>query len=183
MKAFDEILTDAQNAITVKRVYGEPYQQNGVTFIPAAAVRGGGGGGEGDPTENTPGGRGLGMGMAARPVGAYQIKRRGTGSCGGPHQGHGHRSDRGDRRSAGDPLDRSQAFEDLRRAGANRQDRKGLNQRAKEFPAMWSSTKARCGAPSQPPRAAKISYTIQAGQKIACTNDSKYSQNTSACCQ
>ncbi len=74
MKAFDEILTDAQDAITVKRVYGEPYQQNGVTFIPAAAVRGGGGGGEGDPTENTPGGRGVGMGISARPVGAYRIK-------------------------------------------------------------------------------------------------------------
>jgi uncharacterized spore protein YtfJ len=73
MKTFDEILTDAQDAITVKRVYGEPYQQNGVTFIPAAAVRGGGGSGEGDPTENTPGGRGGGIGMSARPVGAYQI--------------------------------------------------------------------------------------------------------------
>jgi uncharacterized spore protein YtfJ len=74
MKSFDEILTDAQDAITVKRVFGEPYQQNGVTFIPAAVVRGGGGGGEGDPTESTPGGRGGGMGMSARPVGAYQIK-------------------------------------------------------------------------------------------------------------
>ena len=73
MKTFDEILTDAQDAITVKRVYGEPYQQNGVTFIPAAAVRGGGGAGEGDPTENTPGGRGGGIGISARPVGAYQI--------------------------------------------------------------------------------------------------------------
>jgi uncharacterized spore protein YtfJ len=73
MKTFDEILTVAQDAITVKRVYGEPYQQNGVTFIPAAAVRGGGGGGEGDPTENTPGGRGGGLGISARPVGAYQI--------------------------------------------------------------------------------------------------------------
>ena len=74
MGAFDEMLTGAQDAMTVKRVYGEPYQQNGVTFIPAAAIRGGAGGGEGDPTESTPGGRGGGMGMTARPVGAYQIK-------------------------------------------------------------------------------------------------------------
>jgi uncharacterized spore protein YtfJ len=74
MKTFEEILTVAQDAITVKRVYGEPYQQNGVTFIPAAAVRGGGGGGEGDPTEDTPGGRGGGIGISARPVGAYQVK-------------------------------------------------------------------------------------------------------------
>jgi uncharacterized spore protein YtfJ len=74
MKTFDEILTVAQDAITVKRVYGEPYQQNGVTFIPAAAVRGGGGGGEGDPTEETPGARGGGIGISARPVGAYQVR-------------------------------------------------------------------------------------------------------------
>jgi uncharacterized spore protein YtfJ len=74
MKTFDEILTVAQDAITVKRVYGEPYEQNGVTFIPAAAVRGGGGAGEGEPTEETPGGRGVGIGISARPIGAYQVK-------------------------------------------------------------------------------------------------------------
>lgn len=74
MKGIDEILADAQDVMTVKRVYGEPYQQNGVTFIPAAAIRGGAGGGEGDPSESTPGGRGGGMGMTARPVGAYQIR-------------------------------------------------------------------------------------------------------------
>jgi uncharacterized spore protein YtfJ len=74
MTTFDEVLTVAQDAITVKRVYGEPYQHNGVTFIPAAAVRGGVGGGEGDPTQETPGGRGGGLGISARPVGAYQVK-------------------------------------------------------------------------------------------------------------
>ena len=48
--------------------------QNGVTVVPAAAVRGGGGGGEGEPGEGTPGGSGGGFGMTARPVGAFQIR-------------------------------------------------------------------------------------------------------------
>lgn len=74
MKTVDEILAEAQDVMSVKRVYGEPYQQNGVTFIPAAAIRGGAGGGEGDSSDSSPGGRGGGMGLSARPVGAYQIR-------------------------------------------------------------------------------------------------------------
>ena len=35
------------DALTVRRVYGEPYEKNGVTIIPAAMVFGGGGGGGG----------------------------------------------------------------------------------------------------------------------------------------
>ena len=59
--------------MTVNRVFGEPYEKNGVTVIPAAAVRGGAGGGEGED-EQQGAGMGGGFGMAARPVGAYQIK-------------------------------------------------------------------------------------------------------------
>ena len=40
-----ETISAARDAITVKRVYGEPYERNGVVVIPAAAVQGGGGGG------------------------------------------------------------------------------------------------------------------------------------------
>jgi uncharacterized spore protein YtfJ len=64
-----EVLNQTKDAITVRRVYGEPYQQDGVTIIPAANVMGGGGGG-GD-TEGNGGG---GFGMAARPAGAWVIK-------------------------------------------------------------------------------------------------------------
>jgi uncharacterized spore protein YtfJ len=64
-----ESLGQTRDAMTVKRVYGEPYQVDGVTIIPAAAVMGGGGGG-GD-TEGNGGG---GFGLAARPVGAWVIK-------------------------------------------------------------------------------------------------------------
>jgi uncharacterized spore protein YtfJ len=65
----DEILGGARDAITVRRVYGEPIEQEGMTVVPAAAVLGGGGGG-GDSEGNGGGG----FGVAARPVGAYVIR-------------------------------------------------------------------------------------------------------------
>jgi uncharacterized spore protein YtfJ len=65
----DEMLTGARDAVTVKRVYGDPIEKNGVTLIPAAKVSGGAGGG-GD-AENNAGG---GFGISAKPVGAYVIK-------------------------------------------------------------------------------------------------------------
>ncbi|MBT8202971.1 MAG: sporulation protein [Acidimicrobiia bacterium] len=71
MTKVDEILAEARDALTVRRVYGEPFEKNGVSLIPAAAVRGGGGAGEGDGDEGS--GTGGGFGMMARPVGAYQI--------------------------------------------------------------------------------------------------------------
>ncbi len=73
MSRIDEILNEAKDTINVSRVYGEPFQSNGVTLIPAASVKGGLGSGEGDGSDITPGGRGGGFGVAARPVGAYQI--------------------------------------------------------------------------------------------------------------
>jgi uncharacterized spore protein YtfJ len=68
MKTLDAI-NEAKEVITVRRVYGEPIQENGVTVIPAANVMGGGGGG-GD----TEGNGGLGFGVRARPAGAWVIK-------------------------------------------------------------------------------------------------------------
>jgi len=43
-----ETISGARDAITVKRVYGDPYERNGIVVIPAAAVVGGGGGGGGE---------------------------------------------------------------------------------------------------------------------------------------
>lgn len=63
-----ETINQARDALTVRRVYGEPYQEDGVTIIPAANVMGGGGGG-GD-TEGNGGG---GFGLSARPAGAWVI--------------------------------------------------------------------------------------------------------------
>lgn len=68
MNALDTI-EKAKDALTVRRVYGDPYQEEGITAIPAATVMGGGGGG-GD----TEGNGGAGFGLAARPVGAFVIK-------------------------------------------------------------------------------------------------------------
>jgi len=68
-----EVLGTARDAITVKRVFAEPYEKDGLTVIPAAAVSGGAGGGSGtDPRGQA--GEGAGFAVAARPVGAYVIK-------------------------------------------------------------------------------------------------------------
>lgn len=72
MNRIEEIISEARDAMTVSRVYGEPYQSNGVTLIPAASVMGGLGAGEGEGTDESTG-RGGGYGMRARPVGAYRI--------------------------------------------------------------------------------------------------------------
>ena len=74
MAKFDEVIAAGRDAVTVRRVYGDPYEKDGVTFIPAASVMGGGGGGEGEGGEDAPAGTGGGYGVIARPVGAYQIK-------------------------------------------------------------------------------------------------------------
>ena len=65
----DEIFAGARDALTVRRVFGEPIEQDGVTVVPVAHVRGGAGGG-GDSQDNGGGG----FGLSARPVGAYVIR-------------------------------------------------------------------------------------------------------------
>jgi uncharacterized spore protein YtfJ len=71
---FQKVMAKAQDAITVKRVFGEPYERDGVVVIPAAEVRGGGGGGGGTDAANESSGSGGGYGISARPVGAYVIE-------------------------------------------------------------------------------------------------------------
>jgi uncharacterized spore protein YtfJ len=65
----EELLKGARDSISVRRVFGEPIEHNGVIVVPVAKVAGGGGGG-GDSEDNGGGGFGLG----ARPVGVYVIK-------------------------------------------------------------------------------------------------------------
>jgi uncharacterized spore protein YtfJ len=69
MPDVDAMWRGARDAMTVKRVYGDPVQSDGVTLVPAAAVRGGAGGG-GDNEGNGGGG----FGVVARPIGAYVIR-------------------------------------------------------------------------------------------------------------
>jgi len=68
-----ELLSGVRDAVTVKRVYGDPYEKNGLTVIPAATVRGGGGGGIGEHGDEEKGGGG-GFGLNARPTGAWIIE-------------------------------------------------------------------------------------------------------------
>jgi uncharacterized spore protein YtfJ len=69
-----DVITQARDALTVKRVFGEPYEKNGVTVIPVARVQGGAGGGGGEGPEGQGKGSGSGFGMSARPVGAFLIR-------------------------------------------------------------------------------------------------------------
>ena len=73
MTGFNEFLSNARDQMTVERVYGAPYEADGVVLIPAASIKGGMGGGEGEGNETTPSGRGGGFGVSARPIGAYRI--------------------------------------------------------------------------------------------------------------
>lgn len=74
----DELVSLAQDGLTVRRVYGEPHLQDGITVIPAAKITGGGGAGGGEVSagqvstgQESEGG---GFGMVARPAGAFVIK-------------------------------------------------------------------------------------------------------------
>jgi uncharacterized spore protein YtfJ len=77
----EEIAEQARETLGSKRIYGEPYEKNGITIIPAARLMGGAGGGNGieKTTDDTPGGAaagtssGVGYGMAGSPAGAFVI--------------------------------------------------------------------------------------------------------------
>jgi uncharacterized spore protein YtfJ len=71
-----DVIAQARDALTVKRVFGEPYERDGVTIIPAARIRGGAGAGGGEGTQDggTGSGSGSGFGLSARPVGAFVVR-------------------------------------------------------------------------------------------------------------
>ena len=98
----EELLAQARDTMTVKRVFGEPIERDGITVIPVASVMGGGGAGSGEgpvsgtiriggeasapgstaegsrpdvpDTEAMGSGSGAGFGVRATPAGAYVIK-------------------------------------------------------------------------------------------------------------
>jgi uncharacterized spore protein YtfJ len=73
----NELMQQTRDALTVKRVFGDPIERDGVTVIPAAAIRGGAGGGRGEggmpESGGTGSGSGGGFGIAAKPAGVYVI--------------------------------------------------------------------------------------------------------------
>lgn len=74
IKVLDNIRA-SRDALTVRRVFGDTYDLDGVTIIPVARVAGGagGGGGEGTGDEESGSGFGTGFGMGAIPVGVYEV--------------------------------------------------------------------------------------------------------------
>lgn len=80
MKAH-EILAQARDAMTLKKVFGDPIERDGVTVIPVARIAGGAGGGsdprgatETEANSTLPRGQGSGYGFRASPAGVYVIK-------------------------------------------------------------------------------------------------------------
>ena len=69
-----DITSQARDALTVKRVFGEPYEKDGLTIIPAARVQGAVGAGGGEDPQTQGKGSGGGFGMTARPVGAFILR-------------------------------------------------------------------------------------------------------------
>jgi uncharacterized spore protein YtfJ len=83
-----EVLNQARDAMTVKRVFGDPYEKDGVTVIPVANVMGGAGAGGGPGAGASPASTGqeavgegaadagywMGYGLRATPAGVYVIK-------------------------------------------------------------------------------------------------------------
>jgi uncharacterized spore protein YtfJ len=71
-----ENIRGVRDTLSVRRVFGEPYEVDGCTVIPVAKVAGGagGGGGEGSKADESGTGFGTGFGLQARPVGVYQVR-------------------------------------------------------------------------------------------------------------
>lgn len=84
----NEVLNHARDGMTVKRVFGDPYEKDGVTVIPVANIMGGAGagGGPGTGTKLTDtgdgavgegaadSGYGMGYGLRATPAGVFVIR-------------------------------------------------------------------------------------------------------------
>lgn len=68
-----EVLGRTTDALTVRRVFGEPFEKNGLTIIPVAEIGGAGGAGTGHDDKGQEG-EGGGFGVRGRPAGAYVIK-------------------------------------------------------------------------------------------------------------
>ncbi len=69
----EEFVGGARDVLSVKRVFGEPYERDGVTIIPAASFGGGAGGGGGTGPDGE-GGSGGGFGLSAKPAGVYVVR-------------------------------------------------------------------------------------------------------------
>jgi uncharacterized spore protein YtfJ len=76
VRAVLDSIRDAREALSVRRVFGDPYEIDGTTIVPVARIGGGGGGGagEGRNEQEAGGGFGSGFGLHAQPLGIYEIR-------------------------------------------------------------------------------------------------------------
>jgi uncharacterized spore protein YtfJ len=75
MTLMKDITESWQDTYTVRRVFGDPIEKDGVTIIPVAHVAGGGGGGTGPSDEAIDAeASGGGFGGMARPAGVYVVR-------------------------------------------------------------------------------------------------------------
>jgi uncharacterized spore protein YtfJ len=65
----EELIAKAGDHLSVRRVFGEPIERDGVVVIPVAVAVGGGGGGTGPDDQGTGGG----FGGIVRGIGVYAI--------------------------------------------------------------------------------------------------------------
>ncbi len=63
-----QVLAGVQDAMSARRVFGDPIQADGVTVLPVAIVGGGGGGGGRSADEG-----GVGFGLSARAAGVFVV--------------------------------------------------------------------------------------------------------------
>lgn len=68
-----ELMSTVRDTMTAERVFSKPFEKDGVTVITAAVISGGAGGGGGSSAEGE-NGQGGGLGVGARPAGAYVVK-------------------------------------------------------------------------------------------------------------
>ena len=69
----DELVNSTRETLTVRRIYAEPFERDGLAVIAAASVRGGAGGGSGHDEKGQEG-EGGGFGMTGSPAGAYVVQ-------------------------------------------------------------------------------------------------------------
>lgn len=74
VEELEQMVEHGTDAMTVKRVFGEPMVRDGLTLIPVAKVRGGGGAASGEGPDAKGKGQGGGFAMTARGMGTYVIK-------------------------------------------------------------------------------------------------------------
>ncbi|HEY2332309.1 MAG TPA: spore germination protein GerW family protein [Acidimicrobiales bacterium] len=73
-----DTLGAVRDSLSVRRVFGDPYEVGDTTVIPVAVVRGGAGGGSGEGSGpdgmGMGSGNGMGFGVIARPLGVYRVQ-------------------------------------------------------------------------------------------------------------